>query len=114
MTESTINRGDVMNTDALFCTLGTADVARLIRSAKQLICYAAPGIQPDVAQAMVQTSGRIGPEMLIVCTDFDERVMRMGYGEISAVKLLRDAGISELRTLGLRRALVIAGDAGFV
>ncbi|MBV5332149.1 hypothetical protein JZU54_00875, partial [bacterium] len=49
--------------------------------------------------------------MLIVCLDFDERVMRMGYGEIDAVKLLRDAKVS---VRSLRTALVIIDDTGFI
>lgn len=67
-----------MTSDALFCTLGTADIARLIRGAKRAVCYAGPGIQPDVAQAMEETSGRLVSEMLTVCLDFDERVYANG------------------------------------
>jgi hypothetical protein len=52
--------------------------------------------------------------MLIVCLDFDERVMRMGYGEIDAVKLLRDAKVSVRSAPGLRTALVIIDDTGFI
>lgn len=63
---------------------------------------------------MVETGGRLGPEMLTVCLDFDERVMRMGYGEIGAVQLLREAGISVRSAPGLRTALVIADAAGFI
>ncbi len=103
-----------MNIDPLFCTLGSADIAHVIRSARLAVCYAGPGIQADVAQAMVETSSRLGPEMLTVCVDFDERVMRMGYGAIGAVKLLRDAGISVRSAPGLRTALVIADNAGFI
>jgi hypothetical protein len=40
--------------------------------------------------------------------------MRMGYGEIGAVKLLRDAGIVVRSAPGLRTALVIADNAGFI
>jgi len=36
------------------------------------------------------------------------------YGDIGAVKLLRDAGISVRSTPGLRTALVIADDVGFI
>ncbi len=103
-----------MNTDALFCTLGSAEIARLIGSAKQTVCYAGPGVQFEIAQAMVDTGTRLGPVMVTVCLDFDERVMRMGYGDIGAVKLLRDAGISVRSALGLRTALVIADNAGFI
>lgn len=103
-----------MSADALFCSLSSSRIAELIRSAQRSVCYAGPGIQPDVAQAMVETSCRLGTGMLTVCLDFDERVMRMGYGEIGAVKLLRDAGISVRSVPGLRTALVIADNAGFI
>ena len=103
-----------MKFDTLFCTLNSADIARVIRGATKAVCYAGPGIQSDVAQAMVEVGGRLGPEMLTVCLDFDEHVMRMGYGEIGAVKLLRDTGISVHSALGMRTALVIFDNAGFI
>lgn len=103
-----------MATDALFCSLSSPRIADLVRSARRTVCYAAPGIQSNVAQAMVETAGRLGQEMLTVCLDFDERVMRMGYGEIGAVKLLREAGIVVRSAPGLRTALVIADTAGFI
>jgi len=103
-----------MSTDALFCSLSSQSIAGLIRSARQAVCYAAPGIQSDIAQAMVETGGRLGPEMLTVCLDFDERVMRMGYGEIGAVQLLRNADVNVRSAPGLRTALVIVDDTGFI
>jgi hypothetical protein len=103
-----------MNTDALFCSLSSQCIADLIRAARQSVCYAAPGVQLEVAQAMKATAERLEPEMLTVCLDFDERVMRMGYGEIGAVKLLRDANISVRSSPGLRTALVIVDGAGFI
>lgn len=103
-----------MNTDSLFCTLVSADIARVISSAEKLVCYAAPGIQLAAARAMVDTSDRLGPEMLTVCLDFDESVMRMGYGDIGAVSLLRDAGISVRSAPGLRTAILIVDDTGFI
>jgi hypothetical protein len=103
-----------MSTDALFCSLSSQSIADLIRSAQQAVCYAAPGIQSDVAHAMMETGGRLGLEMLTVCLDFDERVMRMGYGEIGAVQLLRDAGVSVRSAPGLRTALMIVDDTGFI
>ncbi len=102
-----------MRDDALFCSLTSQRIAELIRSAQCAVCYAGPGVQVEVAQAMVETARRLGTEMLTVCLDFDERVMRMGYGEIGAVKLLRDTGISLRSAPGLRTALVIADNAGF-
>ena len=103
-----------MNTDALFRSLSSQGIAELIHTAQVSVCYAAPGIQSVVAKAMVTTGGRLGLEMLTVCLDFDERVMRMGYGEFSAVQLLRDAGISLSSSPGMRTALVIVDEVGFI
>lgn len=103
-----------MTTDALFCSLSPLRIAEMVRSAQHAVCYAAPGIQLDLAQAMVETAGRLGKEMLTVSLDFEDRVMRMGYGDIGAVKLLLDAGIAVQSSPGLRTALVVVDDEGYV
>lgn len=103
-----------MTTDALFCSLSPDRIADLVRHAQRAVCYAAPGIQLDLAQAMVETAGRLGKEMLTVSLDFDDRVMRMGYGDIGAVTLLLDAGISVNSSPGLRTALVVVDNEGYV
>ena len=103
-----------MNTDALFCSLSPMRIAELIRSAQRSVCYAAPGIQLDLAKAMLETAGRLGKEMLTVSLDFDDRVMRMGYGDIRAVTLMLDAGIAVQSSPGLRTALVVVDNEGYV
>ena len=77
-----------MATDALFCSLSPDRIADLVRHARRAVCYAAPGIQLDLAQAMAETAGRLGKEMLTVSLDFDDRVMRMS-GEQVAQALVR-------------------------
>ena len=99
---------------SLFRTLDSSDIAQFIRSARRSVCYAAPGMQKGPAQAMAELAGRIGVEMLTVCLDFDERVMRMGFGDLGAVKCLRAAGIAVRHAPGLRTALLIADDDGFI
>ena len=103
-----------MTADALFCSLSPLRIAELVRSAKRAVCYAGPGIQPDLAQAMVEAAGRLGNEMLTVSLDFDDRVMRMGYGDIGAVKLLLDAGIAVQSSPGLRTALAVVDNEGYI
>ena len=103
-----------MNLEALFCSLTPLRLAELVRSAQQAVCYAGPGIQLDLAQAMVEVAGRLTKEMLTVSLDFDDRVMRMGYGNVEAVKLLLDAGIAVQSSPGLRTALVVVDDAGYI
>ena len=103
-----------MGPEVLFCSLSQERIAGLVRSAQDAVCYAAPGIQTDLAQAMVSVSGRLGPEMVTVSIDFDQRVMRMGYGSDEAVKLLIDAGIAVQSSTGLRTALVVVDNEGYV
>lgn len=100
--------------EALFCALDSEGVAALVRGAEHSVCYAAPGLQLEPARAMAGAAGRIGPELITVCLDFDEHVLRMGFGELEAVKLLREAGIAVRSTPGLRTGLVIVDQQGFI
>ncbi|MDW7774501.1 MAG: hypothetical protein SCH71_16575 [Desulfobulbaceae bacterium] len=102
-----------MKDDTFFCHLSSRRIAEIIDKAEGPICYAGPGVQQEPAQAMVKAAIRLGPEMLTIWIDFDERVMRMGYGEIEAVKLLREVGIMVRHAEGLRSALIIADDEGY-
>ena len=74
----------------------------------------APGVQKEPAEAIAALARRIGPELITVCIDFDERVMRMGFGELSAVKILREAGIVVGSTPGLRTGLIIVDGEGYI
>lgn len=100
--------------EALFRSLDSAAIASDIRKAQHSVCYAAPGIQQEPAKAMAELARRIGPELITVCLDFDERVMRMGFGDLAAVKTLRDAGIIVSSTPGLRTGLVIVDHEGYI
>ena len=100
--------------EPLFRSLDSSALAKLMRGAQHAVCFAAPGIQQGPAKAMAEIARRIGPEMITVCLDFDERVMRMGFGELEAVKILRDAGIAVRSTSGLRTGLVIVDDDGYI
>jgi hypothetical protein len=101
-------------TPPLFRSLDSAAIAEDIRAAKFSVCYASPGIQIEPANAMVDLAGRIGPDLITVCLDFDEQVMRMGFGDLAAVKSLRDAGIEVNSTPGLRTGLVIVDHEGYI
>ena len=103
-----------MSFQALFCSLTPLRIAELVRSAQHIVCYAGPGIQLDLAKAMVEVAERLGKEMLTVSLDFDDRVMRMGYGNIDAVKQLLGAGIDVQSSPGLRTALVVVDNEGYI
>ena len=102
-------------TPPLFCSLDSAAIVESIRAATFSICYASPGIQIEPAKAIVEAAGRVnGPNLITVCLDFDERVMRMGFGDIAAVKHLRDARIAVKSTPGLRTGLLIVDNLGYI
>ena len=101
-------------TDRLFLSLDSPQIAEQISRAKRYACYAAPGILDDPAKALVALSERIGTESIVVCLDFDERVLRMGFGTLKAVKALQGAGITVSTTSGLRTGLVIVDDDGYI
>ncbi|WP_199930502.1 hypothetical protein [Sedimenticola thiotaurini] len=102
-----------MNDGELFCHLSSARIAELIRTAEGAVCYAGPGIQQEPAKAIAEVASRIGPELVTVSLDFDERVMRMGYGDIAAVQSLREAGVLINSSPGLRSALIIVDGEGY-
>ena len=101
-------------TEPLFRSLDSAAIARDIRKAQHSVCYAAPGIQREPANAMAKLAERLGPELITVCLDFDERVMRMGFGDLAAVKTLRESGIVVSSTSGLRTGLLIVDHHGYI
>jgi len=103
-----------LSAETFFCHLSTSGISVIIKNAKGTICYAGPGIQLEPAQAMAEAARRLGPEMLTVWIDFDEKVMRMGYGDIEAVKTLREAGITVKHAPFLRSAFIIVDNAGYI
>jgi hypothetical protein len=103
-----------MSTSPLFTDLSSNRIAALIRSAKTRVVYAAPGIQDGPAAALVEfVSGLLSPE-LTVSLDFDERTLRMGYGSLEAVGMLRKAGIELVHFPGFRSGVLIVDGRGWV
>jgi hypothetical protein len=103
-----------MDDQTLFRSLDSLAMADFISRARIAVCYAAPGLRQKTADALAQTAQRIGPDLITVYLHFDERVMRMGYGELAAVETLRNAGIGVNSLSGLRTSLVIVDDEGYI
>ena len=103
-----------MDRNELFCRISSECIANLVKNAKCSVCYASPGIQLEPAKAMVDVANRIGLHQVTVSLDFDERVMRMGYGSMEAVQELKDAGILMNHAPGLRSSLIIVDGEGYI
>jgi hypothetical protein len=98
----------------MFLSLDSAAMAACIGGAQVSVCYAAPGIQQEPAEALARLAEHLDPVLITVILDFDERVMRMGFGDLAAVAILRGAGITVRSTSGLRTGLLVVDDAGFI
>ena len=76
-------------TDPLFRSLDSAAIASDIRKAEHSVCYAAPGIQQQPANAMAELARLRGPELITVCLDFDERVIQFWHRSPELSMLIR-------------------------
>lgn len=99
--------------ESFFVQLNAEKMAELINNATSSVCYAAPGIQSKPAQALIALGEKIGIELITVFLDVDEKVIRMGYGELSAVNELRQAGIRVQHISGLRNGLLVVDGTGY-
>ena len=102
-----------MAKDSFFCNLSSDRIEKIIERSNEYVCYVAPGIRSGPAAALKNAAERLGKDMVVVWIDFDEHVMRMGYGEIEAVKILQDAGITVNHAPALRISLILADNRGF-
>lgn len=102
-----------MYLNRFFCHLDSKEMAKFIESATRAVVYVAPGIQKLPAKAMDIVSQRLGVEMLTVTLDIDERVLRMGYGELDAIQCLQKAQITINHSPQIRGGLLLVDDQGF-
>ena len=98
----------------LFVALSSRRIAELIAQADRHVCYAAPGIQDEVALALVELRQKSPSVSLTVNLDFNEKTLRMGYGTLSAVEMLRKSVIEAVHFAGFRSSVLIVDQNGWV
>jgi len=100
--------------DSLFQSLSIDVMAKLISGARTRVCYVAPGIQ-NAAAAALSSAVAANPTLRVsVSVDFTEAVFRMGYGSLQAIEQLHKNGIEVVNSPGLRAAMLIIDEAGWV
>ena len=100
--------------EKLYLSLDSKKLSEKISKAQESVCYVAPGILLEVAEAIVKVSQRIGTESITVCLDLNEEVFRMGYGTMSAMKKLEESQIKLNSASGLRAGIIIIDDTGYM
>ncbi len=103
-----------MSPSSLFIALSSRRIAELIGHATRHVCYAAPGIQDEVAEAMVELKQKSPTVSFTVNLDFNEKTLRMGYGKLEAVEKLREHGIEPVHFAGFRSSVLLVDQSGWV
>lgn len=103
-----------MSLSTLFTDFSSNRIAELIWRASSRVLYAAPGIHDGPAVALVKLKERSLPPELTISLDFDERTLRMGYGSLTAVELLRKASIELAHYPGFRSGILIVDERGWI
>ncbi len=103
-----------MSGPSLFLALSSRRIAELIRKAAKHVCYAAPGIQTEVAAALVELKQKSPDVSITINLDFDEKTLRMGYGSLEAVENLRTNGIDPVHFAGFRSSILLIDRDGWV
>lgn len=103
-----------MASPTLFSALSSSRISSLIKSASTRVVYAAPGIWDLPAKALVDCPPPpVGPH-LTVSLDFDERTLRLGFGSLTAVEMLRTRGIALTHSPGFRSGVLIVDARGWI
>jgi hypothetical protein len=93
-----------------FIALSSEKLAELIRSAEKRVAIVAPSIHLDVGEALCEAALRLGTAKIDLIVDLNEKVFRLGYGCIEAIKLLKENEIQIRHHKGLRIGLAIIDD----
>lgn len=103
-----------MTGHSIFIALSSRRIAELVRKATKHVCYAAPGIQTEVASAFVELKQKSPEVSITINVDFDEKTLRMGYGSLEAVEVLRAHGIDPVHYAGFRSSILLVDRDGWV
>lgn len=101
----------------IFHNLSATEIAEKISKAKNLVCYAAPGISLKSAQAIVDAGNRISRDKISVSLAFSEEMIRMGFGDkegMQAVDHLKENGIILQQIQGMRLGILVFDNEGYV
>ena len=100
-------------------TVATDDtVCELIRSANRRLVVLAPALHEKVAKVLESQWGKLGVDRVSVILDLDAEVFRLGYGELSALKLLeqtaKQLGTMIQRQPGIRIGVIVADEVTLI
>lgn len=99
---------------SVFVNINPEFLANKIHSAHSKVIYVSPGVDEVIANALIDTSKKIGADNVSVLLDVSENVLRYGYGNIDGIKLLKENEIPIKGAEGLRIGALVYDDAGII
>ena len=101
-----------------FTTATDDRLIALIQGAKHRLAITAPGLTTPVAKALAARLRELPTLSLILILDADAEVYRMGFGDVEALEIIREASRNEIFDLreqpGVRIGVVISDDRTMV
>lgn len=102
-----------MSAYSFFVSISSERIVELVNAARKIVCYVAPSVNGDIADALLNASKRLGPEKVSINLDFCEKVFRYGYGTIEAVEKLNKSGRKIINMPNLRCGIIISDSTGY-
>ena len=97
-----------------FTVADDPSLVALIRQAQRRLGFLAPAVSQAVAQALIDSLEKLGPEAVTITLDVDAETYRLGYGEPSTLEALyettRRLGKPLRRQVGVRIGVVVSDD----
>ena len=107
-----------MTMSRTFTTSSDDRLIALIEGAKDRLAIIAPGLTTPVARALTGRMGELSTLSLTVILDADAEVYRMGYGDVEALEIIREASCKQSFDLreqpGVRIGVVVSDDRTMV
>ena len=101
-------------TASVFVAMSDRKMASLIDGAKHRVAVAIPAVRQETARALQEAIARLGRDSVGLVMDCDEEVFRLGYGDIEALKRLREAGCVVRQCAGLRVGVLVCDKQAWV
>ena len=100
--------------EKVFQPLSMTDMARMINSANTHVTIAGPGIDDQIAGALVSAARRLPPGNVQVILDVAEENCRAGYGNVLGYTTLAEGNVTIRQCRGLRIGIIVCDNEGYV
>lgn len=97
-----------------FLSLTPNKIAESISLARDRVIYAGPGIDMEIAKAIIESVKNIGMDNVSICIDTNEKPYRLGYGTFEAISMLQDKNITLRHAPNLRIGCLVCDDLGWI